>query len=822
MVDRSAALDFDAFVRSRGPSLFRTAALLTHDEPAAQDLLIGALTQAQATWKRSGAAPESFVRSILVTRFAKRRRGGQRDRAGSTDSGPHIHSHLGESHLRDPLSGLTSRQRAVTVLAAHHGQSLPQCAAALGISERATAVAGQQAQDSLGIDDLGAMAPLLAEVAESFTPSDPDTLLTRIGAALPAVRRRRRLRWAIAATAVLAIGASVALLQEPDAPYGEDVEAAVVNTAYTQGFGLVDGTPAPFVDGLELVDTEVIDYALTRRIVAAPEVDGDTQVYAAAYCDLPGNSLDTFAILDAVSIKAGEDVVDLSCMDSGADAATAPLLAPLPRGADDYLVTVPSVWAGSGSVSLALYTETRWADYPFQPSFAGAALPSVAAQSSVDDSTPLTTDPSLEGLLGSNTEVRSIDVDIDTTLELTLLTDEPGQLLVALDGVVITNDGEILSALGESRPGPWANADPAMRQGFWRGYSASGYYQRFDSATLAQRGVDITDDTVRLSVIPRGFDGTGWQVIATTDGGKGPMAVAPGYSPDLPAYAHGMRRVATYQVPTDGIEHEVALPTDRVDQITWVGACGVLTPHEIRAVALKTPGGNGYIPCASYRSEWSSPLTRIVGDDSLRTESSGTDNPAAIALTGPKNADTSSVAIGAYEDIPYDDFPFDAIGQPSTLSLNLRPDPDEGYVSGLGPLSGDSTASTITTATVTDVYLDADGRVSLPAPASAKSVVHVSGTGKGRFRVTSGGARPVPLDGMFNDPTVFGRMASPLNYRDGWWTSWTADSTVLIIPVPPDVIGSDSPLEVTVEGYDPGSLRIDVVEVILDDDTLDQ
>lgn len=586
----------------------------------------------------------------------------------------------------------------------------------------------------------------------------------------------------------------------------------MVDTGYTEGFGLVGGTPAPFVDGLQLVTTEVIDYALKRRIVAAPEVDDDTRVYAAAYCDLPGNSLDTFAILDAVGIKAGDDVVDLSCMDRGADTATAPLLAALPRGADDYLVTVPSVWAGAGSVSLAFYTETPWADYPFQPSFAGAALPSVAAQSSVDDSTPLTIDSALSGLLGPDTQVRSIDVDIDTTLELTLLTDEPGQLLVALDGVVITNDGEMLGALGESRPGPWATADPAMRQGFWRGYSASGYHQRLDSATLAQLGVDITDDTVRLSVIPRGFAGTGWQVIATTDGGEAPMALAPGYSPDLPAYAHGMRRVAAYQVPTDGIEHEVRLPTDRNDDITWVGACGVLTPHEIRTVMLKTPVENSYIPCASYRSEWSSPLTRVGGDDAPSTE---------VSLTAPKNADTSSVAVGAYQDVPYADFPFDAAGQPSTVSLNLRPDPDEGYVLGLGRLGGDSAAWT-TTATVTDTYLDADGRVSLPAPASVASVVHVTGTGKGRFRVTSGGTRPVPLDGIFADPTAFGRLASPLNYRDGWWTSWTAASTDLSIPVPPEVIGAGSPLEVTVEGYDPGSLRIDIVEVITGDDTLDQ
>lgn len=816
MAKRSTAPDFDAFVRTRGPSLFRTAVLLTHDDAAATDLVVGALGQARERWNRRGPAPESFVRSIVVVRFVRSRRGTQREVPDPKDSGPDS-----DLHLRDPLSGMSSRQRAVTVLAAHHAQSLAQCAAVLGISERATAIAGHQAHDLLGLDDLNAVAPLLAEVAESFPPADPEFLLTRSGAVLPRTRRRRTIRSALAAAVVLAVGASVVLLQTTDDPHSEQVEAAVVNTAYDQGFGLADGTPAPFVDGLELVGTEVIDYALRRRIVAAPEVDDDTQVYVAAYCDLPGNSLDVDAILDALSIRTGGEVVDLSCMDRGADSDTAPLLDALPRGVDDYVVSVPSQWAGSGSVSLAFYTEASWDAYPFQASPPAVAPPKVADRPSIDASTPLTEDPSLEWLLGTDTQVRSIDVDIDTTVELTLLTNEPGQLLVALDGVVITNDGEELRALGQSRPGPWAAADPALRHGFWRGYAPSGYHRRLDSGTLAGLGVDITDDTVRLSVIPRGFAGTGWQVIATADGGDAPMALAPGYSPDLPAYAHGMRRVAAYQVLTDGREHLISLPIERDDQITWVGACGVQTPHEIRTVTLKTPQGADYIPCASYRSEWSSPLTRVALGDPPASESSGNTSPPVVSLTAPKNADATSVAIGAYQDVAYADFPFDAAGQPSTVSLNLRPDPDEGYVLGMGRLGGDSTAWT-TTATVTDTYLDADGRVSLPAPASVASVVHVTGTGKGRFRVTTGGTQPVPLDGIFDDPAVFGRVASPLNYRDGWWTSWTAASTDLVIPVPPDVIGTDSSLGVTVEGYDPGSLRIDIDEVITSDDTLDQ
>lgn len=100
MTGRGASPDFDTFVRSRGPSLFRTAALLTHDEAAAHDLLVGALAQAYTTWRRAGTTPESFVRSIVVTRYARSRRNDPRDSLNYADSPGHRHSPSRDSPLR--------------------------------------------------------------------------------------------------------------------------------------------------------------------------------------------------------------------------------------------------------------------------------------------------------------------------------------------------------------------------------------------------------------------------------------------------------------------------------------------------------------------------------------------------------------------------------------------------------------------------------------------------------------------------------------------------------------------------------------------------
>ncbi len=817
MIGATQPAQFADFVHARTASLNRTAVLLVPDPGGAEALLQESLTQARRRWKNIDGSPEARVRSTMMRLFLRSDDVGER-RDPAPDDASSPHSASTDRRLGDPLEGLSPPQRALTVLVAFHGQSSTQAARSMGLGTRAAAVEQTRACATLGVSALDLLAPILTEVAESYTPPDPAELTAYAEGRAETQGRRRRRGWVAAVATLLTLVVVGITLNGPEGGMGERVQKPTPDADYTQGYGLLDGEPAPFLDGLALQRTEVIDYALRRKVVPAPDVDTDVQVYAAAYCDLPGNAVDVAAIRNVITVQVDEDLVQLSCLDRDADVNTVPDLRPLPRGVDTYTVSVPGAWAGAGGVHLALYSEAAWSSYPFAPFVQDRSVPVVpGAGEVITSSTPAEVDLMLSDLLGVEQKVRSIDVAVDTTIDLTILTQEPGQLLVALDGVVVTNDGEDLVGLGTSLPGPWEEAEPHLRNGFWRGYSASGFHRSFDSGDLARRGVDISDDRVVVSVLARGFNRSGWQVIANTDSGATPMALPPSYAPTLPEFAHGMRRVSTFDVPTDGEPHAVPLTSAQADSLTWVGGCGLETPLQMRTLSLHTESRNALIPCASYRSEWADPVLPPRSE----TEPSA-DSAPQVTLTAPKTTEQITLPVAAYEELRYVDFPFTALDQPSTLPLDLRPVPDEGDLMGLG-LDTSTTGTWIVRDAVTQADLDQGGSVRLTADLEGEALLSVATEGRGRLRarVLSNveGDDGQVLDGIFADPDVAGRVASPLMYRDGWWTSWTTRSTRWTIPLPARSRGPTT-VEILVQDYDPGSVRIEVLEAQPGDDTL--
>lgn len=825
--------DFDSVLEGRGASLFRTAVLLHHDRDEAIRSVGQALASTARAWKRSESSPETVVRERMVADFVRAYRRRPFEPGGSGDAvaelGPgapaqDLPSVDPERALADPLAGTSAKQRALLVLGAHHQISPERSAGVLGISARSAIAERQRGLDLIDVDEISELTTPLRDVAESYNPPTPAVLRRAVAEQQPVARRRGRARWAPAGALVAAGVVTLLLVNGPPDGHSETVEVARVDADYASDYGLVDGRPRPFVDGLTLERTEVIDYSQRRAIIAAPDVDPDTQLYAVAYCDLPGNAMDVSAIVDAITVEAvpveavpgidETEVVDLSCLDRTADLRTSPLAKPLPRGAEQYAVTMPGVWSGTGALYLAFYSEADWSQYPFPPFEAAAAPPAIPAFGQViDEDTPPGDDEDLKWLSDDgegDVDVHSIEVDVATALQISALTDEPGQLLIALDGVVVTNDGEELTALGEGIPGPWQEADPALRQGFWRGYAASGFHQQLDSGRLSEMGVDITDDRVNVSVIARGFNGDGWQVIATSDVGQGDSGMAmlaPGYAPTLPEFAHGLERVGAYSVPTDGRPHEVPLPVEQAGELTWIGACDLETAHSIRTVALRSPTRYGLIPCASYRNEWAAPLTPDVAGPSISADA---EPPEVITLTAPDTGERETLTIGAYRDVAFEDFPFASGDQPSTAPLNLRPVPDEGDLIGLGFVSAGTRWQSVDQITGTD--LDAAGKAALEVPAQGQALVSVSTSGKGKFRVSTVGPDAGPLDGNFQDPSVLGRVASPLMYRDGWWTSWTSEPTQWTIPVPAGGDQREGGLKVEVQGYDGGTMEFVVLE----------
>lgn len=151
---------FTEFVLARGPSLHRTAVLLTRNDASAQDLVQSALVKAWRSWDGIQTAHEAYVRRIIVNEFAtgwrRRWRGEQPSaslpHAASPDHGDRVTEH---EMLMAALVKLPARQRAIIVLRFFHDYTEARTAETLGVSvgtvksQTARALATLRVSDSL-------------------------------------------------------------------------------------------------------------------------------------------------------------------------------------------------------------------------------------------------------------------------------------------------------------------------------------------------------------------------------------------------------------------------------------------------------------------------------------------------------------------------------------------------------------------------------------------------------------------------------------------------------------------------------------------------
>lgn len=139
--------EFRGFVTARGPSLLRTAYLLTGDHHDAEDLVQSALIKVVPKWARIKDRPEPYVRQVLARESVKRWR-GRRWREVYTDVVPEAihHDSTDRVALLEDLRRLSPRQRAVLVLRYFDDLTEADTAAALGIS---VGTVKSQAHDAL-------------------------------------------------------------------------------------------------------------------------------------------------------------------------------------------------------------------------------------------------------------------------------------------------------------------------------------------------------------------------------------------------------------------------------------------------------------------------------------------------------------------------------------------------------------------------------------------------------------------------------------------------------------------------------------------------
>jgi RNA polymerase sigma-70 factor (sigma-E family) len=153
---------FDEFVAARRPALLRTAYLLTGSHHDAEDLVQSTLLRVVPHWRRIAADPERYVRRVLVRESVTRWRGRRwRERSmAQLPERPTEDDRPERTALREALTSLSPRQRAVLVLRYYDDLSEAATAEALGIS---LGTVKSHARD--GLARLRELAPAIREDA---------------------------------------------------------------------------------------------------------------------------------------------------------------------------------------------------------------------------------------------------------------------------------------------------------------------------------------------------------------------------------------------------------------------------------------------------------------------------------------------------------------------------------------------------------------------------------------------------------------------------------------------------------------------------------
>lgn len=145
--------EFERFVGRAGRRLLATAALLTGQRHAAEDLYQATLLKTWGAWSRIESNPEAYARRTMVTTYAaswRRKWHGERPTEVVPDS-PAEES-VPDLDLRAALQELPRRQRAVIVLRYYEDLTEAQTAETLGVSVGTVKSQASKALRRLGVE----------------------------------------------------------------------------------------------------------------------------------------------------------------------------------------------------------------------------------------------------------------------------------------------------------------------------------------------------------------------------------------------------------------------------------------------------------------------------------------------------------------------------------------------------------------------------------------------------------------------------------------------------------------------------------------------
>lgn len=599
----------------------------------------------------------------------------------------------------------------------------------------------------------------LQQMAQDQPAPAPQDLLAELRGTRAA--RRRRAGW-IAAGGVAAAAAGVLVVGQAW-PEQTAVGPAGDTLGTEQEWTLTDGAPPEVAGGLTLLESVELEDA-DEVTVLSP--DGGAQRYAVLWCDT--GPVDDPAI-QAPRLRLPEIDVTVPCLsDDGAPDQVSPV--PLPPTDQPWAGTWEGDLPEGSSAVLGVYAEADWSGYPF----AGWPDPPLTAPAPEDGAVVIDPDSAQrvvsgleDGPVGVAPQVRAADVTVGENSSVQVWTGMPGRLQVWVDGTLITDDGDSTEA--------WREAHPALRDGDLVSFTAG---QRVEIPLPG----DLTEvgSTVQVSVLaPQALS---WQVAVTDvpGSGAGTEALAPVDDvDDLPDRYAGMRRVATWQVPSGSGESVLELPASlRGETPTWVFRC-----PDTDAVTAGTA------------------ILRVGGERIERACVHG--EPALTALEAPQRDDV---------DIPLDGDPTVRVGLP------LGPDVEDGTIAAYLPVPfsefDQATATALPSevsaeqfrevpaevvATVTEADLE-DGRATFTLPPGSRDVV-VTTTGVGRLQLLADGENVLDAPAR-NAPEA----------DADWWSAWSAQETSRVLTT--RIERSAAPgaeMELVVEGYPEGSLTLEVL-----------
>lgn len=645
----------------------------------------------------------------------------------------------------------------------------------------------------------------LDERAHSFDPPDPGALLGAVqediasGAGTP--RRRPQLVAAAAAVALVA-GGGYALTQ------GMGEETGAIDPA--EGWELVDGAPPEYAGGLALVDTLEFGAGDSSTEVPWPEGAGNP-VFGVAWCEGAGES-------DGQSLMLAPDPADgatqegvmVPCLPEDGQLASGPTPLQVLSAGDPVQVRTLQDIVGEDSIVLGVYREATVSEYPYPDQQDIPEAPS--HEVAITASTPRANQADLAPF-GAGVQLPTATVEVGADTTLTTWAGEPGRLMVAVNGTVITTDGDALPP--RSSPGPWAEADPDLRVGYWHTWRAGASTREFDlsPAGLSSYGIEVQEgDTVQVAAtgaFPRdawqvGIDGVG----AAADAGDALEPVET--SAALPQFVYGMEQVAAVSVPADGGQH--LLDLDEADlhgadpaDLTWVSECSddmALTNLQIGEVQTQCNADIAWL--------------LAVQDSELDAG-----EPVRISVaSGPE-----PVTVAAYAPREWADYPFaesaDPIGDSASGELIL-PEPEHGQpppemAETRGPKALYREVERIGTEDLDDA-----GRAELTVPSSTDLSVWLATEGPARVQLEVDGTN---VEELLNEQVGFGE--PHLLVRDGWFSTWSAAPAGHELRLDSAGMGTgrgerDEPtVSVQVEAEDGADVELVFYEFVLEEDWQD-